>query len=73
MTGVTGMTGMTGMTVMTGITTVTFKSKMTLDYPSSQESRLDSQLLRLDYRFLQDSSNWNGLCLQTIIKGFCFE
>ena len=49
--------------------TVTFKSKLTLDSWSSRESRIDSRLLRLDSRFLQDSSNRNGLCLQTIIKG----
>ena len=54
--------------------TLPFKSKLTLDSRSSRElsreARLDSRLLRLDSRFLQDWSNWNGPCLQTIIKGF---
>ena len=60
----------TKVTSVTWLTTVPFKRKLTLDSRSSRESRIETRLLRLDSRFLQDSSNRKGLCLQTIIKGF---
>ena len=55
--------------------TVPFKSIwLTLDSRSSRELRIESsQLLRLDSRFLRDSSNWNGLLFTIDYKGFCFE
>ena len=57
---------------MGNYSTIPFKSKLTLASRSSRESRFDSRLLHLDSRFLQDSSNLNGLCIQLIIhvKGF---
>ena len=44
-----------------------------LDPCENWDSIRDCCILILDSRFLQGSSNQNGLCLQTIIKGFCFE
>ena len=67
---VTRVARVTKVTSVTWLTTVPFKSKLTLDSRSSRESRIETRLLRLDSRFLQDSSNRKGLCLQTIIKGF---
>ena len=50
--------------------TVPFKSKLTLDFRSSRESRIENRDSILDCcvsirdsRFLRDSSNRNGLCL----------
>ena len=67
---VTRVVRVTKVTSVTWLTTVLFKSKLTLDSRSSRESRIETRLLRLDSRFLQDSSNRKGLCLQTIINGF---
>ena len=67
---VTRVARVTKVTSVTWLTTVPFKRKLTLDSRSSRESRIETRLLRLDSRFLQDSSNRKGLCLQTIIKGF---
>ena len=67
---VTRVARVTKVTSVTWLTTVPFKSKLTLDSRFSRESRIKTRLLRLDSRFLQDSSNRKGLCLQTIIKGF---
>ena len=54
----------------TTLLTVQFKSKLTLNSrssrESSRESSLDSWLLRLDSRFLRDSSSRNGLFLESI-------
>ena len=67
---VTRVARVTKVTSVTWLTTVPFKSKLTLDSRFSRESRIETRLLRLNSRFLQDSSNRKGLCLQTIIKGF---